>query len=63
MGKLKGENKMKNTFEKIIEMLKEENVHFEIIPMEDGKCMVVVSFIFQMRVYGFDKYGNLIETI
>ena len=54
---------MKNTFEKIIEMLKEENAHFEIIPMEDGKCMVVTSFIFQMRVYGFDKYGNLIETL
>ena len=54
---------MKNTFEKIIEMLKEENAHFEIILMEDEKCMVVTSFIFQMRVYGFDKYGNLIETL
>ena len=54
---------MKTTFEKIVEMLKEENAHFEIIPTEDGKCMVVASFIFQMRVYSFDKYGNLIGTL
>lgn len=54
---------MKNTFEKIIEMLKEENAHFEIIPTENGKCVVMVSFVFQTRVYNFDEYGNLIKVL
>ena len=54
---------MKNTFEKLTEMLREEHASFEIIPTENGKCMVIVSFALQTRVYSFDEYGNLLETL
>ena len=54
---------MKNTFEKLTEMLREGHTPFEIVPMENGKCMVIASFALQTRIYSFDEYGNLLETL
>ena len=54
---------MKNAFEKLTEMLREGRTPFEIVPMENGKCMVIVSFALQTHVYSFNEYGNLLEVL